>query len=144
MLEVVVAKYWANLGEMTLDYSVEFHGVKPERPVITMHGADGILSLELRSGLRREKISPAITLKNAVQVLRWVAHIDLFSVGIAYWLVAEVSLMYDIYVYAYYFEVYQYYQYLFEYKMPLYIRQPIITIFNFQESAYIHISHAFM
>jgi len=70
VLEVVVAKYWANLGEMTLDYSVEFHGVKPERSVITMHGADGILSLELRSGLRREKISPAITLKNTVQVLR--------------------------------------------------------------------------
>jgi len=75
VLEVVVAKYWANLGEVTLDYSVEFHGVKPERPVITMHGAEGILSLELRSGLRREKISPAITLKNAVHVLRWVAHI---------------------------------------------------------------------
>ena len=93
MLEVVVAKYWANLGEVTLDYSVEFHGVKPERPVITMHGAEGILSLELRSGLRREKISPAITLKNAVQILRWVAHIDLFSVGIAYWLVVKVYLM---------------------------------------------------
>jgi tripeptidyl-peptidase-2 len=93
VLEVVVAKYWANLGEMTLDYSVEFHGVKPERSVITMHGADGILSLELRSGLRREKISPAITLKNTVQVLRWVAHIDLFSVGIAYWVVVEVYLM---------------------------------------------------
>lgn len=93
MLEVVVAKYWANLGEVTLDYSVEFHGVKPERPVITMHGADGILSLELRSGLRREKISPVITLKNTVQVLRWVAHIDLFSIGTAYWLVVEVCLM---------------------------------------------------
>jgi len=93
VLEVVVAKYWANLGEMTLDYSVEFHGVKPERSVITMHGADGILSLELRSGLRREKISPAITLKNTVQVLRWVAHIDLFSVGVACCLVAEVYLM---------------------------------------------------
>jgi hypothetical protein len=55
-----------------------------------MHGAEGILSLELRSGLRKEKISPTITLKNAVQVLRCVAHIDLFSVGIAYWLVVEV------------------------------------------------------
>ena len=87
MLEVVVAKYWANLGEVTLDYSVEFHGVKPERPVITMHGADGILSLELHSGLRREKISPAIMLKSTVQVLRWVAHTELFSVSIVYWLV---------------------------------------------------------
>ncbi|PNF43825.1 Tripeptidyl-peptidase 2 [Cryptotermes secundus] len=70
VLEVVVAKYWADLGEVTLDYSIAFHGVKPESPSVTMHGADGILSLELRSGLRNEEISPAVTLKNSVQVLR--------------------------------------------------------------------------
>jgi hypothetical protein len=70
VLEVVVAKYWADLGEVTLDYSVAFHGVKPESPSVTMQGADGILSLELRSGLRSEEISPAVTLKNSVQVLR--------------------------------------------------------------------------
>jgi tripeptidyl-peptidase-2 len=70
VLEVVVAKYWADHGEVTLDYSIAFHGVKPESPSVTMHGADGILSLELRSGLRSEEISPAVTLKNSVQVLR--------------------------------------------------------------------------
>jgi tripeptidyl-peptidase-2 len=93
VLEVVVAKYWANLGEVTLDYSIEFHGLKPERPVITMHGADGILSLELRSGMRREKISPAVTLKNTVQVLRCVAHNEQLSVGIVYWVIVEVYIM---------------------------------------------------
>lgn len=82
MLEVVVAKYWADLGEVTLDYSVAFHGVKPESPSVTMQGADGILSLELRSGLRSEEISPAVTLKNSVQVLRYVSHIEMFSLVI--------------------------------------------------------------
>jgi hypothetical protein len=44
-----------------------------------MQGADGILSLELRSGLRSEEISPAVTLKNSVQVLRYVSLIEMFS-----------------------------------------------------------------
>ncbi|KAJ4440491.1 hypothetical protein ANN_08632 [Periplaneta americana] len=70
VLEVVVAKYWANLGEVTLDYSIAFHGVKPESPNITMQGADGILSIEIRSGLRNEELAPVVTLKNTVQVLR--------------------------------------------------------------------------
>ncbi|XP_021931036.1 tripeptidyl-peptidase 2 [Zootermopsis nevadensis] len=70
VLEVVVAKYWANLGEVVLDYSLAFHGVKSESPSITMQGADGILSLELRSGLRSEEIAPVVTLKNTVQVIR--------------------------------------------------------------------------
>ena len=70
VLEVVVAKYWANLGEVTINYSVAFHGVKPESPAIIMQGADGIMSLELRSGLRSEEVAPVVTLKNTVQVLR--------------------------------------------------------------------------
>jgi hypothetical protein len=78
VLEVVVAKYWANLGEVTLDYSLAFHGVKPESPSITMQGADGILSLELCSGLRSEEIAPVVTLKNTVQVVRWATHVGIF------------------------------------------------------------------
>ncbi|EEB17144.1 tripeptidyl-peptidase, putative [Pediculus humanus corporis] len=70
VLEVVVAKYWANLGEITIDYSIEFHGVKPDNSVVTMQGADGIHSLELHSGVRLEEIAPAITLKNLVTVYR--------------------------------------------------------------------------
>ncbi|XP_067010836.2 tripeptidyl-peptidase 2 [Anabrus simplex] len=70
VLEVVVAKYWANLGDITVDYSLAFHGVKPEAAAITMQAADGILSVELRSGLRCEEVAPTVTLKNTVQVLR--------------------------------------------------------------------------
>lgn len=70
VLEVVVAKYWANLGDVPIDYSVSFHGVRPECPAITMQASDGIMSVELQSGLRNEEVAPTISLKNSVQVLR--------------------------------------------------------------------------
>ncbi|GLH08749.1 Tripeptidyl-peptidase 2 [Gryllus bimaculatus] len=70
VLEMVVAKYWANIGEVVVDYTLAFHGVRPEGSSVTMQGADGIMSIELRSGLRCEEIAPVITLKNTVQVLR--------------------------------------------------------------------------
>ena len=69
VLEVVVAKYWANLGEMTINYSLSFHGIKPNRPSITMTAADGIYSLEVTS-LQGESILPNISFKNSVQILK--------------------------------------------------------------------------
>lgn len=69
VLEVVVAKYWADLGGGLLDYSISFYGVKPNQPTITMHAADGIHSVEVTS-LQGEEILPNITLKNSVQILR--------------------------------------------------------------------------
>ncbi|XP_064215541.1 tripeptidyl-peptidase 2 isoform X1 [Tribolium castaneum] len=69
VLEVVIAKYWANLGELSLDYSISFYGVKPNCQSITMHAADGIHSVEVTS-LQGEEILPAITLKNSVQILK--------------------------------------------------------------------------
>lgn len=71
VLELVIAKYWANLGEVTLDYNIAFYGVKPDRPAINMHSADGIQSVEVKT-LQGEEISPSITLKNSVQILKYV------------------------------------------------------------------------
>lgn len=71
VLEVVVAKWWASLGEVDIDYSLSFYGLKPDYPAITMHGGDGIMQVEVKSGLRHEDVAPTITLKNQVQVLRY-------------------------------------------------------------------------
>jgi hypothetical protein len=68
---VAIAKYWANLGSMKLDYKIEFHGCKPDSREVTMLHADGIHKIELFSGLRNEEISPNIQLKNVVSVLRY-------------------------------------------------------------------------
>ncbi|XP_060515966.1 tripeptidyl-peptidase 2 [Cylas formicarius] len=69
VLELVIAKYWANLGEVNLDYSILFYGVKPNQPLVNMHSADGIYMVEVKT-LQGEEISPTITLKNSVQILK--------------------------------------------------------------------------
>ncbi|XP_012257165.2 tripeptidyl-peptidase 2 [Athalia rosae] len=70
ILEVVVAKYWANLGDMALDYCLEFHGVHMTSGSLTMQAGDGINRMEVRTSLRYEEIVPSVSLKSFVQVLR--------------------------------------------------------------------------
>ncbi|XP_076661783.1 tripeptidyl-peptidase 2-like [Halictus rubicundus] len=70
ILEVVIAKYWANLGDMLVDYSIEFHGIHMISGNLTMQSGDGINRLELRSSLRNEEVVPSICLKSSVQILK--------------------------------------------------------------------------
>ncbi|OXU24497.1 hypothetical protein TSAR_010597 [Trichomalopsis sarcophagae] len=70
ILEVAIAKYWANLGDILIDYTIEFHGVRLINGNLTMQSGDGIHRLELRSSLRSEEVVPSITLKHTVQVAR--------------------------------------------------------------------------
>ena len=35
-LELTLAKWWANLGDITLDYDVTFHGLQPDCRAVTM------------------------------------------------------------------------------------------------------------
>ncbi|XP_070157555.1 tripeptidyl-peptidase 2-like isoform X1 [Polyergus mexicanus] len=70
ILEVVIAKYWANLGDMLIDYSIEFHGIHMINGNLTMLSGDGINRLELRSSLRNEEVVPNISLKTSVQILK--------------------------------------------------------------------------
>jgi len=72
ILEVVIAKYWANLGDMVIDYAIEFHGIHMINGNLTMLSGDGINRLELRSSLRNEEVVPNISLKTSVQVLKYV------------------------------------------------------------------------
>lgn len=69
ILEVVIAKYWANLGEANLDYTISFHGVKPSEPALNILGANGIHSLEVKS-LQGEDVLPSLNLKHSVQILK--------------------------------------------------------------------------
>lgn len=69
-IEVVIAKYWANIGEMNMDYVIEFRGLKTDfGSCLTFHGAEGMQSVTLTS-LRREDVCPNVTFKYSEPVLR--------------------------------------------------------------------------
>ncbi|KAK3095930.1 hypothetical protein FSP39_020998 [Pinctada imbricata] len=73
-LEVCIAKWWANLGEVVMDYSVTFHGVEVDNQALVTHAGDGICRVNVRAQLKREEISPSISLKTLVQPLRPTDH----------------------------------------------------------------------
>lgn len=70
ILEVALAKYWADYGEITVNYGISFHGIKPNLPSITMQSVDGIQTVEVTS-MCGEDIAPAVSLKSAVQILKY-------------------------------------------------------------------------
>uniref|UniRef100_T1IXT2 Tripeptidyl-peptidase 2 n=1 Tax=Strigamia maritima TaxID=126957 RepID=T1IXT2_STRMM len=70
ILEVVVAKWWASIGDLCINWKVTFFGLKPDQQEIVMHPGEGIFRVNVTSPLKHEDVSPNVTLKNLVQVLR--------------------------------------------------------------------------
>ncbi|CAK1602567.1 unnamed protein product [Parnassius mnemosyne] len=70
MLEVVIAKYWANIGDMVIDYTVEFHGLKPDFGSQLWMGGAQTLGSVLLSALRLEEVQPVAQLKHSEPVYR--------------------------------------------------------------------------
>ena len=57
LLEVCLAKWWANLGSVNISFSVTFHGISPDSKSIVLHAAEGITRLEATSPLHSEEVS---------------------------------------------------------------------------------------
>ena len=70
VVEVCLAKWWANIGTMEAEYSVTFHGVLPNPSALVMHGGEGLYRVELNVGDHQEEAVPEIKLKSVVQVVR--------------------------------------------------------------------------
>ncbi|CAB3241271.1 unnamed protein product [Arctia plantaginis] len=69
-LEIAIAKYWANIGELELDYGVEFHGLAPDCGSRLVLGAgEGPRGVVLRA-LRLQDVQPAAQLKYSEAVTR--------------------------------------------------------------------------
>ncbi|CAG9800674.1 unnamed protein product [Chironomus riparius] len=68
IVEICIAKYWSNFGEVPLQYKVKFHGFKSNNAHI-MHSANGIHRIDVTS-LLTEECQPAISLKHSVMVLK--------------------------------------------------------------------------
>lgn len=69
-LEVCIAKWWTNLGEVEMDCTLTFYGLQlhPER--LCMRATDGVFRFDVTSELRPEEVAPAASLKQHVIVLR--------------------------------------------------------------------------
>lgn len=68
ILEVCIAKYWSNYGEVPLQYKVKFHGFKSNNAHI-MHSANGVHRIDVTS-LLPEESQPSVSLKHSVVVLK--------------------------------------------------------------------------
>ncbi|KAG0430430.1 hypothetical protein HPB47_022708, partial [Ixodes persulcatus] len=69
-LELCLSKWWTNLGDVVVDYSLSFFGLKPEQPCLSMRASDGVYRFDVMSHLKSEEVLPVATLKHHVAVLR--------------------------------------------------------------------------
>ena len=56
LLEVCIAKWWANLGNVSISYSVTFHGISPDSKSVVLHAAEGVTRIEATSPLHLEEV----------------------------------------------------------------------------------------
>ncbi|KAK7483877.1 hypothetical protein BaRGS_00024894 [Batillaria attramentaria] len=73
-LELCMAKWWANLGESTLDYTIAFFGAQLSVRQPVMQASQGITRFDLISPLKAEDVCPSVTFKHLVQPIRPSSH----------------------------------------------------------------------
>ena len=56
VLEVCLAKWWANIGAVKVSYTITFSGITPSSKEIMFHGSDGITRIDLKSSLHQEEV----------------------------------------------------------------------------------------
>ncbi|XP_052750158.1 tripeptidyl-peptidase 2 [Galleria mellonella] len=70
LIEVVIAKYWANIGDLIMSYTIEFHGLKPDfGSRLVFAASEGIRTFNV-SALRLQELQPTAQLKYSEPVVR--------------------------------------------------------------------------
>eukprot|EP00058_Branchiostoma_floridae_P017807 XP_002603296.1 hypothetical protein BRAFLDRAFT_119705 [Branchiostoma floridae] len=69
-VEVCLARWWASLGEVNVNYNVTFHGLQPSVTTLNLHAADGITRVDVKSPLKHEDVQPSIKLEHGVCPIR--------------------------------------------------------------------------
>ncbi|XP_067943815.1 tripeptidyl-peptidase 2-like isoform X2 [Watersipora subatra] len=69
-LEMCLVKYWSDLGQAEVEYSIKFFGVTTLPSPIVMHAGDAVTQVDTISLLRTQTIAPSVTLTHLVQTIR--------------------------------------------------------------------------
>ncbi|XP_075538908.1 tripeptidyl-peptidase II [Dermacentor variabilis] len=69
-LELCLAKWWTNLGDVEVDCTLTFYGLQPNPSRVAMRSSEGVYRFDVTSQLRAEEMSPVACLKQHVIVLR--------------------------------------------------------------------------
>lgn len=70
ILEVTIAKFWSSLGEMNLNYSVQFAGCRPYVPEFVMQHGTGLYATDIKPSWQTEEIQFNAQLKNNITILK--------------------------------------------------------------------------
>ncbi|XP_026676990.1 tripeptidyl-peptidase 2-like [Diaphorina citri] len=58
ILEITIAKFWTNLGDINISYDVSFRGCRPDTgDILSLYQHEGVHRLELNGGVQIEEIS---------------------------------------------------------------------------------------
>uniref|UniRef100_A0A8D8XL88 Tripeptidyl-peptidase 2 n=1 Tax=Cacopsylla melanoneura TaxID=428564 RepID=A0A8D8XL88_9HEMI len=71
ILEVTIAKFWTNLGDINISYRLSFRGCRPDMGnTLHLYQHDGVRRVEVNGGVQIEDISPILSLKSGVSILK--------------------------------------------------------------------------
>jgi len=82
-IEFCIARWWASLSDVNIDYTISFHGIVCTAPQLNIHASEGINRFDVQSSLKYEDLAPCITLKSWVQTLRY--HLVFQGTGVERW-----------------------------------------------------------
>lgn len=70
MLEVCLAKWWANLGSVKVSFTLTFYGLHIGSKEVVFHASDSFKRIDLLSALHSEEVQVEAKLKNLVHNYR--------------------------------------------------------------------------
>lgn len=69
LLELSVALFWNRISSALVDWSLDFHGLKPTAPEIVYQEGDAYYRVDVDAGARSEFLQPSVTVSGSFVVL---------------------------------------------------------------------------
>lgn len=69
IMEMVLTKYWSDVGDCSLEYELEFFGAEPSDDRITISQGDGVQPVDIKAGISSIYLEPKATLNTLRKTL---------------------------------------------------------------------------